>query len=222
MFADPKITTPRDQLEAEIERIFASHPLDSDHVELVLDSYSEPWRAYHNCEHILKMLKTLKELSLDFEPEYIQVIEIMIVYHDVRLKLGREKGWNERESAVLAARHLQAAGYGPILVEIATEGIECSIDHKLLPSLESWKDFVGLFLDIDLFAGFGTNWDEFSRNTSLIEQEFSPIYTSEEYRLGRAHFATSFLDRGQIFLTEHFAKHEEAVRASLTRMAALG
>jgi predicted metal-dependent HD superfamily phosphohydrolase len=168
------------------------------------------------------MLKILYETSALLDEDGVNAIEIMIVYHDVVYKLGREKGWNESESAVIAGKQLTAAGYGSVFVELVTEGIECTTHHTVPESLSNWGDIIWPLIDIDLLAGFGTTWEEFSENTRLIGLEFSPLYTEQEYASGRAKFASSFLERPKIFHTPGFFKYEPIVRENLARMAAMG
>ena len=221
LFIDHRIESPRTLLEAEIERIFTHQPLDSDHVEFILNSYSEPWRAYHNCEHILRTLDLLKQLQPQVGGEYVRALEIMAVYHDVVYKLRREKGWNERESAIIAGKQLVAAGYKGIFVELVVAGIECTIEHTVPESLSNWAKFIWPLIDADLLAGFGTSWKEFSEKTRLIGLEYAPLFTTDEYRASRAEFAKTFLLRPKIFHDPVLSEYEFLVRENLTRMTML-
>lgn len=221
MFTNPRIVTSRDRLEAEIETIFAQRPLCEEHVELILDAYSEAWRQYHNCDHILLALNLVRQLQPRISAEYRLAIEIMIVYHDVIYKLGREKGWNERESAAIAGKQLAHAGYDPTFIELIVAGIECTIDHAVPESLYNWAPYIEPLLDVDLLAGFGTSWEEFSERTRLIGLEYSPLYTAEEYRFGRAKFAKAFLEKPKIFHDPCLNEYEILARENLQRTIVL-
>lgn len=214
-----KIITPRDFLGAKIENIFSEKPTCLDDHEFVLDSYSEGWRTYHNCNHVLKMLQILDNNPPELEAGYIQAIEAMIVYHDVVYKIGRQKkGWNERESAVIAGKQLQAAGYDGIFIDIVVTGIKCTIDHTVPEIIENWSWFIAPFLDIDLHAGLGESSDDFANNTELIREEYSPLYTDAEYASGRAKWAEDMLKRPSIYLTSHFQQYEAYARENLERL----
>jgi predicted metal-dependent HD superfamily phosphohydrolase len=210
-----KIETPRSLLEAKIEKIFNQKPLQFEYIQMILDAYSEPWRTYHNCTHILKMLQVFEETSIDLPKEYLHLIELMIIYHDVIYKLGREKGWNENESVFIAENQLNAAGYTTLKIDLVVEGIKSTINHVVSEDFDAWREYIEPFLDIDLLAGFGTKPEEFLRNTKLIGKELSPFYTDEEYAESRAKFAKAFLQRPNIFLSPYFRQYETKVRESL-------
>jgi predicted metal-dependent HD superfamily phosphohydrolase len=195
--------------------IFDSKRLSFAHRDFILDSYSEPWRHYHNCDHILKMLDILKsaDRSQISEAEFF-TIELMIIYHDVVYKIGRkEKGWSENESAAVAARQLRECALNPMYVEVVCEGILATINHEV-PD-QNWSHFMGLFLDIDMLAGLGTTWEEFADNTNKIQREYEPLYTADEYQAGRVKWAEGFLKRTRIFVSPQFEKYEIVARENL-------
>jgi predicted metal-dependent HD superfamily phosphohydrolase len=204
----------REKLKEEIKRIFVQRPLSEEHIEFILDSYSEPWRHYHNCDHILLALNLVRQLQPQVGAEYRHVIDIMIVYHDVIFKLGRDKGWNERESAVIAAKHLASTGYDSIFIDLVVSGTECTIHHTVPEELKNWAPYIEPLLDADLLAGFGTSWEEFSEKTRLIGLEYSPLYTAAEYQAGRAKFAKAFLAKPKIF-------HDPSLKENLQRTMVL-
>jgi predicted metal-dependent HD superfamily phosphohydrolase len=210
--------SPREQLEVEIERIFAQKPLADEYVEFILGSYSEPWRRYHNCEHILKMLDWLQATKIPLDSQYLTALEVMVIYHDVIYKIGREKAYNECASATIAGKHLQSAGYDSIFVELVTEGVECTIAHQVKPDLPMWSDFIQPLIDIDLLAGMGKSGDDFTNNTELIRQEYSPLYTDAEIARGRAKWAKSMLTRPSIYLSSYFQQYEAYARENLGRL----
>jgi predicted metal-dependent HD superfamily phosphohydrolase len=222
MFTTSQIITPREKLEAEILHIFADRPLDSSTVEFILESYSEPWRMYHNCEHILLALNLLRQLHpVACKNRQLRATEVMILYHDVVYKIGREKGWSEHESARTAETHLAAAGHDQSFIALVMSGITCTINHVIPGLLMKSAEFIEPLLDVDLLSGFGTSWDEFSEKTRLIGLEYSPLYTQEEYRAGRAKFAKAFLDRQQIFYNRSLREYEALVRENLQRTVTL-
>ncbi len=209
--------TSRDKLEEKIREIFAQRPLSEDRIRFILDSYSEPWRYYHNCDHILLALKLVEQVQPPVSALYKHALQIMIIYHDVVYKLGREKGWDERESGVIAGKHLSSAGYDPEFVGLVVVGIECTIDHAVPELLSNWAPYIEPLLDVDLLAGFGTSWEEFSERTRLIGLEYSPLYTMEEYQTGRVKFAKTFLERAKIFHDRRLQEYEILARENLQR-----
>lgn len=207
----------KDKLEMELGEVFGLTPHREVHIKFILDSYAEPWRQYHNCDHILLALNLVKQLEPQISARYRHALRVMIIYHDVVYKLGREKGWNERESGVVAGKHLTAAGYDPEFIELVVAGIECTIDHTVPESLSNWAPYIEPLLDVDLLAGLGTSWEEFSNRTRLIGLEYSPLYTEEEYRSGRIKFAQTFLERTRIFHDPRLQEYEILARENLQR-----
>ena len=191
----------------------------------IIAAYSEPWRKYHNCNHILQMLNFTypgylgEELGLNSKNR--KALRTMIIFHDIVYKLGREKGWNESESANFARSCLTRYSNqeDQEFLDLVCAGILATATHDLCTVKRKHQKLVCWLIDIDLFVGFGANWEEFESNTLLIAEEYSPLYTREEYYSGRAKFAKVFLERENIFHTEHFAQYEQVVRENLTRIA---
>ncbi len=143
----------------------------------------------------------------------------MFGYHDVVLKIKRETGWNERESAAYAERDMQAAGEDEEFIIYVMTGIIATITHSLAQVLAKYHYLVSILLDLDL-KGIGDGWDYFQLNTEAIWLEYMPHYTRSEYDAGRKHWAAGFLNRSQIFYTDDYRHLEEQARVNLTRLAA--
>lgn len=150
----------------------------------------------------------------------LTTVNLMIIYHDVAYKIGREKGWSENESAAVAAQQLRDCALNPMYVEVVCEGILATINHEV-PD-ENWSHFMGLFLDIDMLAGLGTNWEEFADNTNKIQREYEPLYTTDEYQAGRVKWAEGFIKRDWIFVTRQFKQYELVARENLKTLIAGG
>jgi predicted metal-dependent HD superfamily phosphohydrolase len=211
----------RELLRQKITEIFECKRLSFAHRDFILDSYSEPWRHYHNCDHILKMLSLLGSADRsDVSVEELNAIEMMIIYHDVIYKIVREKGWNENESVVVASRQLRACLLPPALIDVVCEGILATVDHQVPEP--NWTQFIGLFLDIDMLAGLGTTWVEFAANTNKIQREYEPLYTADEYQTGRVKWAEGFIKRDKIFVTPQFEQYEVVARENLKTLIAGG
>lgn len=217
MLSSLQVLDSRELLRQHILFIFERNPLSNEQVDFILDSYSEPWRHYHNCDHILKMLDILWKTAALSDEDYINSIEIMIVYHDLLLKLGRDPGWSERMSADKAEKDLEQAGYEVGFITLVFGGVHATAHHTLGTVLPQNQNTISVFLDIDILAGLGTSWEEFDGITKQIQREYEPLYTAAEFRDGRAKWAKSFLDRPQIFLSPQFAQHELVARENLQR-----
>lgn len=213
------LPSSRELLQNRIEGIFFRRGFTFEYTDFVLNSYSEPWRHYHNCDHILKMLDLLLETDgRHMSDDEFYAVELMIMYHDVEYKIGREKGWSENESAVVASRQLRDYVPNAMYLDVVCDGILATIQHEV-PD-QNWNHFMGLFLDIDLLAGLGATSKEFKANTALIQREFEPLYTASEYHAGRIKWAEGFLDRSKIFITPQFEKYEAVARENLRALIA--
>ncbi len=197
-------------------------PLSEEQKNRVINSYSEPWRHYHNCDHILNMFNIFEESTFShrLSEEETQAIQLMIIFHDDTYKLSREKGWNERESAKWAMFELSKASYELRFADMVWTGVVASTTHSLEDVPVDWHNSIGMFLDIDLLAGLGTTWEEFIANTKRIEREFEPLYTASEYQAGRIKWAENFLTRDKIFQTPGFAQYESVAQENLQRLIA--
>lgn len=196
--------------------------LPADHIEKLIGSLTADWKTYHNAIHIADMLERLDEVKYQFRQltdADIAALKLMIIYHDVVYELGKEKGWNERESARWAKADLMSVGASEWLQSYVTSGIIATINHDLAVVTRKFQPTVSLLLDLDLIAGLGTDWTEFKENTALIQQEFSPLYTAEQYQIGRKRWAEGFLKKERIFQTHYFKMYEIEVRKNLHRLA---
>lgn len=211
---------------------FADQQIDPEHSNIakIMDKVStchlENHRDYHNILHPYKMLVEL-ELLIAAHSELKDAVDItlmtwLITHHDIVLKLGREKGWNEEQSAILAENHMVTLGFETSRIGPVVCGILCTIDHQISGVL-NFKDpkqqlAVELFLDLDL-AGLGQPPDEFQQDTEAVWREFRAIATREEYDAGRAVWAAEFLKRDRIYHTRYFADKRAQARTNLEALA---
>lgn len=218
MLSSIQVLDSRELLRQKILEISSRKPLSDDQIEFILDSYSESWRHYHNCDHILKMINIFEQCDKSSLTALEQLaIQFMKVWHDVFYKLGRDSGWNERKSANRSEADLEQAGYEVEFISLVCGGIFATDRHTLMTVHPRNQAVVSVFLDIDLLAGLGTSWEEFAGITQQIQREYEPLYTAAEFQVGRVKWAKSFLDRPQIFLSPEFAQYETVARANLGR-----
>jgi len=212
----------------EIRRFLAwSYPVFKhfrmlDKVFPLLSAYTEAWRGYHNVRHVNYMAD--KFLALPECPlttgENRFILLAMIAYHDAWLKVGRERGENERRSAQWAVDDLSAAGTPALITKGISQGIIATTTHDLSEVDIEYHGTVSLLFDLDLL-GLSKPRKRFREDTEAIWLEFQPIKTRDEYDAGRVAWARVFLERDVIYHTAHFAPHEERARANLRRLAGL-
>lgn len=196
------------------------------HAAAVSAYYQEPWRHHHDIRHPVSMLELEEVIASIFKIATFPIdrlaLQVMIIYHDTILKLMREKGWNERESAKLAFEVLLSLGAPLEFCHFVAMGIRATATHEIpeqfLFDEVAWNT-VGLLLDLDL-EGLGREEGYFARNTEANWREWQPVATRAEYDAGRAAWARNFLDtRQNIFSTRFFAMNEAQAKANLRRLA---
>lgn len=193
-------------------------------LDAVVEAYAEHWRVYHGMRHIAGMLKGVRQMEIDkqLDRESLRRLELLIVYHDIWLKIGRtERGESERMSAAWCLRdlnHYKPKAW-PHLTGLVTEGITATIDHTLANVSRSNRKLVSFLLDLDLY-GLGQRRVQFREDTEAIWLEYQPISTREEFNNGRAQWAWEFLKREQIYHTAAFKRFQRQARANLRALVA--
>jgi predicted metal-dependent HD superfamily phosphohydrolase len=182
-------------------------------------AYLEPWRTYHNIEHPIAMLEALAKLDCSMlTTGQLLAIKLMILYHDVWYKVGRNSGENELESACWARHDLEPGSTPNHLTSAVAMGINCSTSHLVIgDAMRAYQPAIKLFLDLDLMTLGGTA-EEFDQGTESIWQEYQPHYSRDEYDTGRRAWAREMLHRKHIYQTEYFAHLEAPARANLQRL----
>jgi hypothetical protein len=141
--------TSRVRLEDEITQIFTDKALFDSQIGFILNSYSEKWREFHNCDYVLRLLELLSKTDTSnlSSAEY-KAVQAMIVYHRVEYKLGHEKNWNAEESRETAGKALTFLGYDLSFLRTMESGIRALGFHSLDNVEESDQLAIGLFLDL--------------------------------------------------------------------------
>jgi predicted metal-dependent HD superfamily phosphohydrolase len=206
------------QLGVTAAHILTPFRVSEEATNLVIAAYSEKWRGYHNASHIMQMLVLSRRFYAELTEREQQLLESMILYHDVWYKIGRPVGENERRSAAWACNDLRQGGSA--FLKALREGIEATIKHSLDDVSPSNFGVVSALLDLDLW-GLGQKLEYFKRTNEMIWREYEPVTTREEFKQGRAAWAQSFLDsRKKIYRTEAFADLEAQARQNLAELAA--
>jgi predicted metal-dependent HD superfamily phosphohydrolase len=169
-------------------------------------SYTKPGRHYHTLTHLDAVLSELVVHRNAFANWH--TIVFAIAYHD--LIYNPLKNNNEEKSAALAAKRLRETGCQADVIELCSELILATKNHK--PASRE----IDLFTDADLSI-LGSDPDKYKEYARLVRLEYS-IYPDMIYKAGRKKVLEHFLAMQQIFKTGEFAdRYESAARENLKR-----
>ncbi|GAA5513208.1 hypothetical protein Dcar01_01934 [Deinococcus carri] len=171
-----------------------------------LPRYTQPWRAYHNAEHVRAVLQALASREV-----LTPALALAAWGHD--LIYDPRAPDNEARSAEVFGGWLEAQGADAALVREVTALI-LATRHTSPPETRA----EALLADADLGI-LGAEAPAFAVYDRAIRQEYAFV-PDVEYRRGRARVLRGFLERERIYTTSEFAALEERARANLT--AALG
>ncbi|MFK4132236.1 N-methyl-D-aspartate receptor NMDAR2C subunit [Pseudomonas luteola] len=162
-------------------------PVSQRWLDIIIASYGDPRRHYHNLSHI--------ESSLDLFEEYKHLastpiaLEFSILMHDVIYDAIRKD--NELQSAVMATAMLNDLSLGMIAGSVYT--LIMSTRHQAKPTdIDSQ-----ILCDIDLSI-LGADTNTYDAYTKAIRKEYAWV-EEDAYRLGRANVLESFLEMRPIF-----------------------
>lgn len=167
---------------------------DSDfEFQFLYDSYSQPYRYYHNLNHIQTCLQDFRQVSaLAVNPE---LVELAIWYHDIIYDVTRFD--NERKSADFAFGVCRKIG----LSEEAAQEVYNLIlytYHVKYPETNDQK----IIVDVDL-AILGKPSAEYDAYEKAIRKEYAHVPT-EEFRKARKTILLAFLEKLSIYSLDYF------------------
>lgn len=180
-------------------------------------SYGEEWRTYHNLKHIHDMFKASEVFRGKLSIVQMKALILMILFHDAVYKIGQLPGWNEYESASLAAKSLDEAHVSNYLKDFVVTGIIATATHTLFRVPHPFQQTVCALIDLDLMSLGGTA-AEFDVINERVWGEFKAHHTRYEFNVGRSQWADRFLKRKRIFYTKSFAQLEQTARGNLERL----
>lgn len=90
----------------------------------IVGTYSEPWRFFHNLEHLQELFDIARKRGLVLTREQ----QLALVFHDAVYVPGAPAGRNERQSALLF-RSVAPQLKGPVDVELVCRIIEETAQH---------------------------------------------------------------------------------------------
>ena len=168
-------------------------------------AYGEPWRAYHNLDHIghcLQDFAAARRLAEDPVG-----VEAAIWFHDVIYDTHRKD--NEERSAEFASGVLQRAGKAESFGQ-QVQMLILATKHQSEPTSKDTQ----LLTDIDLSI-LGQSPERYAEFEKQIRSEFAWV-TEKDFAVGRSAVLNSFLRRDHVFTTTTFAEqYEKQARANL-------
>jgi predicted metal-dependent HD superfamily phosphohydrolase len=160
----------------------------------ILDHYTEPYRFYHNIQHVAELFSWSERYLPQIEQP--AVLGFAILYHDVVYDTFKDN--NEEESAKLAREHLTTLLVKPAIIDKVESLILATKNHSLITNNGEAKD-MALFLDFDL-AMLGAEWDVYEEYSHKIRKEYRQ-YPDVVYNPGRKHALEKLMDSAQLYYT---------------------
>ncbi len=203
------------QPETEIRRAWRqiAGPHHDGYVDDLLVRYAEPHRHYHTATHIMFVLRHLHDMCAaphELSPEVVAAA----LYHDAIYE-PRAAG-NEARSATIATADLAAIGWSPESCEsVATLiGATAGHVHDGAAAPGDRPTDMALLLDADL-AILGAEPGAYQAYVNGVRAEYDHL-DDDQWRHGRAAVLRHFLDRPQLFITDHMhAALEHRARANI-------
>jgi predicted metal-dependent HD superfamily phosphohydrolase len=156
----------------------------------LLRRWTEPWRHYHDAEHLSDVLTALDDLA---SPAPV-TIRLAAWFHDAIYDPRADD--NEERSAALAASTLPAASVHAVDVAEVVRLVRLTANHDPGPD-----DPAGALLcDADL-AILGSPSARYRRYVAAVRREYAHV-PDDEFRIGRSRILRDFLRRPAIYRTE--------------------
>ncbi|CBL46942.1 Conserved hypothetical protein [gamma proteobacterium HdN1] len=175
--------------------------------EQLSTAYQEPQRHYHSQQHLIECLAHFEQVR--GLAEHPGEVAIALWFHDAVYDVRGAN--NERQSADWAIRALTPCKATPATLRRIEELIMAT-RHDATPILPDEQ----LLVDIDL-AILGASPQRFAEYDKQVRAEYSWV-PSILYRMKRKKVLQSFLERPNIYCTQHFRAHYEAqARINLTK-----
>lgn len=170
-------------------------------------SYSSPYRHYHNLIHIENVIyhiSFVKDEISDWD-----TVLFSAFYHDIIYDI--KSSTNEEDSSRIAKERLQSLSYPTEKIDKCISQILATKKHT-----ESENHDTNLFTDADL-AILGTDMPLYKIYSQQIREEYI-AYPDSIYRKGRKEVLGRMLQTEHIYKTYYFYRNfEEKARANITK-----
>lgn len=165
--------------------------------------YSEPHRAYHTLNHLRAMFADIDLAGIDND-----AIDFSAWFHDIIYQPGARD--NESQSALFAAKTMNAMQIDKAMIEQVTYMINCTQNH----SNPDNDHHTQLFLDVDM-AILGSIPAHYEVYVEQIRKEFS-LLPQNAFEQGRLMFVKEVIEQPRIFVSDTFyAQYEDQARNNL-------
>ncbi|QXP61860.1 hypothetical protein H0I26_02195 [Olleya sp. HaHaR_3_96] len=155
------------------------------------------------------MLKQLDQIQTKIED--LDSLRFAIWYHDIIYKSTKKD--NEEKSALFALKRLKRVNFKPERAQSVEHLILSTKKHNILVTQNNDN---AVLLDLDLSI-LGTDWNTYKKYISNIRKEYK-IYPDFMYNPGRKKVLHHFLERENLYFTEHYKKqYEQQARENLSR-----
>lgn len=172
----------------------------------LLKKHNERHRAYHDVTHVQDCLDKLDSLG---EIEHRKDIEMAFWYHDVIYNpYGKD---NELKSAEKAIKFLESNFVNQTETDRVKDLITATIHKEAPKNIEE-----AYIMDIDISI-LGSEEPLYQKYTQQIRKEYK-LVPSFIYRKNRLKIMKMFLDRDQLYFTDHFKLiYEDKARLNIQR-----
>lgn len=176
----------------------------------LLAAWTAPGRAYHSTRHLVELFWALEELTEAGEVDAgdAPLLRVAGWFHDAVYDPTAGAGANERESAALARRELEALGAAEAVVAEVERLVLLTVDHRAEGGdggISSEGDGGALrraraFCDADLWilASDDTRYTDY---TAQVRQEYAHV-PDKAFRTGRR-TVLEHLGAGSVYATDH-------------------
>ena len=178
-------------------------------LDRLLTRYREPHRAYHTLAHVLRVLRDIDELLGAVIVPDGAAVRLAAWYHDAVYDPRAGAGINERASASLARRDLEALSVPGRRIDDVNRLVMMTASHR--PAVGAADEAV--LADADL-AVLGADPPTYTAYVNGVRSEYD-FLTNDQWRAGRAGVLRSFLERDAIYATPVMQAREPTARANL-------
>jgi predicted metal-dependent HD superfamily phosphohydrolase len=175
---------------------------------LLVSTYSQSDRHYHNLNHISQVLNTIDRFADELENP--TAVKLAAWFHD--FVYDPQASDNEFQSAKSASELLTELNLSPALIDRIQQLILATKGHQIDPNDADRS----IFLDADL-AILGTDPVQYQDYARSIRQEYSWV-SDAAYQVGRIKVLQSFLQRDRLYYTDLlFDQLESIARFNMQR-----
>lgn len=194
----------------------ATHEAVVDAGARLLAAWTEPHRAYHSTRHLVEPFWALEELAEAgaMNAGDAPLLRVAGWFHDAAYDPTAGPGSNERASAALARRELEALGAADAVVAEVERLVLLTIDHRAEggdgghggdgagspPGDDASRRRARAFCDADLWI-LAADGDRYAEYTAQVRQEYAHV-PDDAFRAGRR-AVLEHLAEGSVYATSH-------------------